>query len=150
MWKHLTETRGIPPGKIIVHGRSLGGGPATWLAARHQPGALVLESTYTSVPDVAAEQYPIFPARQLVRAQFDNLSRMDRIDAPVLVIHSPDDNVIPYEHGRRLFAAAGEPKQFLQLSGSHAENFQTSARRYVRGLETFLDTHIGQSALSTP
>ena len=77
-WQHAVTQRGIDPSRIVIFGRSLGGGPATWLATQHDAGALLLESAFTSVPDMAAHHYPWLPARQLTTTQFDNRSASAR------------------------------------------------------------------------
>ena len=137
-WQHLVTERRIDPSEIVIFGRSLGGGPATWLATRHEAGALMLESAFTSVPDMAAEHYPWLPARQLTVTQFNNRDQIDQIDAPLLVIHSRGDEVVPFDHGRQLFEAAREPKQFLEISGNHNDGFLVSADRYLRAIDAFL------------
>ncbi len=97
-------------------GESLGGGVATWLAIKYPPRALVLASTFTSVPDLGAQIYPWLPVRLLARIEYDNLSRIGQIDAPVLIAHSRGDDIVPFAHGEALFAAAREPKQLLILA----------------------------------
>ena len=114
-WRWLTETKGIAAGDIVLFGESLGGGVAAWLAAREKPRALVLASTFSSVPDLAAEIYPFLPVRFLSRYKYNTLDALARVHAPVLVAHSKSDDIIPYSHGERLFAAAREPKSFLEL-----------------------------------
>lgn len=137
-WRHLVEERGTPPRRIVLFGRSLGGGVAAWLAERRTPAGLVLESTFTSVADLASEIYPFVPARLLVRFRYPTLARLPGIRCPVLVVHSPDDEIIPYRHGRRLWEAAREPKRFVQLRGGHNEGFRTTGPTYHRGLAAFL------------
>jgi fermentation-respiration switch protein FrsA (DUF1100 family) len=141
-WQYLVGQRGIDPSRIVIFGRSLGGGPATWLAMQHAAGALLVESAFTSVPDVAAHHYPWLPARLLTTTQFDNRSRIDQIGMPLLVIHSRGDNVIPFHHGRDLFESAREPKQFLEIDGNHNDGFLVSADRYLRTIDQFLSTHL--------
>jgi len=118
-WRYATEKQGVAPSDVILLGRSLGGAPATWLATQVKPRALILESAFTSVPDVAAHHYPFLPARWLSRIQFDNLSRIRELDMPVVVIHGTEDEVVPFAHGRQLFEAAGEPKHFVETSARH-------------------------------
>lgn len=141
-WQYLIAERSIEPGRVVIFGRSLGGGPATWLATQHAAGALLLESAFTSVPDMAARHYPWLPARRLTTTQFDNRRRIDQIDMPLLVIHSRRDNVVPFDHGRALFESAREPKQFLEISGSHNDGFLVSADRYLRAIDQFLRDHL--------
>ncbi len=125
-WAWLTVTRDIKTPDIVIFGESLGGGPATWLAAQHPqpaPRALILASAFTSIPDLGAEVYPWIPVRWLARIHYNNLANLERIKVPVLIAHSPGDEIIPYAHGRRLFDATREPKTFLELSGGHNEGF---------------------------
>ena len=105
--------------------------------------ALIIESTFTSVPDMAARQFPFLPTRLLARIRYDTYSRLPQVTCPVLVIHSPEDEIIPYSHGERLFAAAPEPKMFLKLKGGHNEGFLLSSPAYETGLQTFLAKYIG-------
>jgi len=141
-WAHLTDERGIAPADIVVFGRSMGGGPATWLAARHPPGALILESVFTNVPDVGAHHYSFLPVRALATNQFDNESRVPEIEAPTLHIHSRGDRVVPFELGRRVYEAAAEPKQFLEIQGGHNDGFLVSAEAYLRTIDAFLAEHL--------
>ena len=142
-WRHLVEQRGVAPGDLIIHGRSLGGAVAAELAERHPPRALILESTFTSVPDVARGMYPWLPVRLLARFRYDTLKRIARIACPKLIIHSRSDDRIPFEHGRRLFEAAGGPKTWLEITGRHGDGFLTSGKRYENGLNDFLTRHTG-------
>jgi len=141
-WRHLTETRGIAPETIVLFGRSMGGGPATWLAARHRPGAAILESVFTNVPDVGAHHYSFLPVRALATNQFDNEARASEVDAPTLHIHSRADRVVPFELGRRVYEAASEPKRFLEIEGGHNDGFLVSAGTYLRTIDAFLAEHL--------
>ncbi|MFB6248308.1 MAG: alpha/beta hydrolase [Salinibacter sp.] len=141
-WEHLTETRGIPPEAIVVFGRSMGGGPATWLAARRDPGAVILESVFTNVPDVGAHHYPFLPVRALATNQFDNEARVAEIEAPLLVIHSRGDRVVPFRLGREVYEAATEPKQFLEIDGGHNDGFLVSSESYLQTIDRFLEEHM--------
>lgn len=141
-WRYLTEKRGVSPEKIVLFGRSLGGSVAAWLAARRTPGALIVESTFTSAPDFASEMYPWLPARWLTRFRYDAIKHLSSVTSPVLVIHSRDDEIIPVGHGRRLYEAAREPRQFLEIRGSHNGGFLQSDKEYIDGLERFLTAHL--------
>ena len=141
-WRYLTEERGVSPEKIVLFGRSLGGSVAAWLAARHTPGALIVESTFTSVPDFASEMYPWLPARWLTRFRYDAVKHLSSITCPVLVVHSRDDEIIPVGHGRRLYEAAREPRQFLEIRGGHNGGFLQSGKEYIDGLERFLAAYL--------
>ncbi len=137
-WNYLTETRGISPDSIIIFGRSLGGAVAVWLASQHQPKALVVESSFTSIADVAAHYYPFLPVKLLARVEYNSEERIGQIHVPVLIIHSPDDDIIPYKLGRKLFETANEPKQFLQIHGGHNAGYLDSDDVYLKGWREFL------------
>lgn len=139
-WSYLTQHRGLAPEDIVLHGQSMGGPFAAWLAGRARPAALVLESTFTSVPDMAAQLYGWLPARWLARLRLDTLSALAEVRCPVLVIHSRADEIIPYAHGERLYAAAREPKRQLAIGGDHNAGFWTSRDAYAAGLRDFLAT----------
>ena len=141
-WRYLTETKDLAPQDVVIFGRSMGGGPATWLAAREKPGAVILESVFTNVPDVGAHHYSFLPVRALATNQFDNESRVSQIDAPKLFIHSRGDRVVPFKLGRQVFAAAAEPKQFLEIEGGHNDGFLVSADKYLRTIGNFLEENL--------
>ena len=141
-WRYLTEGRNIPSDKIIVFGRSLGGAVAARLAADlpagAKPAGLVTESTFTSVVDLAQKMYPVYPVRLLALHRFDALDCMKRLECPVLIAHSRDDKMIPYSHGQRLFAAASEPKTFLELRGGHNDPPAAANGDYEDALQEFI------------
>jgi fermentation-respiration switch protein FrsA (DUF1100 family) len=137
-WRHATQVLGNPASRIVVFGESLGGGVAAQLAAENRPGALVLASTFTSVPEMGAELYPLLLVRLLARIRYDSLARLEQISCPLLVIHSRDDGIIPFTHGQRLLAAARQPKQFLEIRGSHNEGFVFARNEWIRQLDGFL------------
>ena len=130
--------QGLAGRDIVVFGESLGGAVACWLAARERPRALVLASTFTSLPDLGAEVYRFLPVRLLARFQYNTRECLGRVEAPVLIAHSPRDDIVPYAHGQRLYAAAREPKQFLELAGGHNEGFIFTRPEWVGALDAFL------------
>ncbi len=140
-WRYLTEAEKIPPQRIILFGRSLGGAVAAQLASTVKPKALILESTFTSVIDAGAQAYPFLPVRLLSRYRYDTRSLLPGIRVPVLVVHSPDDEIIPFDHGKALFETANEPKEFLKIFGDHNGGFYNSGDIYFNGLKEFLAPH---------
>jgi fermentation-respiration switch protein FrsA (DUF1100 family) len=137
-WRYLVEDRGIPPDRIVLFGRSLGAAVAARLATETSPRGLIVESGFTSVPDLARRYFPIFPVRLMARFVYDTREAIRRVRCPVLVVHSRDDETIPYSHGVALHEAAPDPKEFLEIRGSHNEGFLSSGERYVEGLRRFL------------
>jgi len=138
-WRYLTEDRGIPANNIVVFGRSLGASAASQLATKHQPLALIVESSFTSVPDIAQELYPWLPARWLSRFKHATRDFVRDVRCPVLVAHSRDDEIIPFRHGEAIFASANEPRTLLELRGTHNDAFLRDERTYLEGLRTFLN-----------
>jgi len=143
-WSYLVNEREVSSDKIILFGRSLGGAVGAWLAREHAPGALILESTFTSIPDLGARLYPFLPVRLISRFRYSAIEYVKQAKCPVLVVHSRADELIPFRHGRRLFEAANEPKEFLEIAGSHNEGFITTGQRYTDGLAAFLSRHAAE------
>jgi fermentation-respiration switch protein FrsA (DUF1100 family) len=143
-WLHLTEERGIPAAEMVLFGRSLGAAVAASVANRHTVGALIIENGFVSVPDMAAKIYPWLPARWLARIGFPTGDYLRATTCPVLVVHSRDDEIIPFDQGLRLFEVASEPKQFLELRGGHNDGFLVSGRRYLDGLDAFVAASLGK------
>ena len=137
MWDYLVDTRGVDPKEILLFGRSLGGGPTVELAQDVAPGAVIIESTFLSTADVARRN-PLFRTMTwAIRHRFESKNKVAKIKPPLLIIHSPDDEVIPFENGQGLFERATEPKTFLEISGGHNTGFVNSVN-YRPGWEAFL------------
>ena len=133
--------RGVAPDHIILLGHSLGSGPAVLLATRHKAAALVLFGAFTSIPDVAAEQYPYLPVRLAASIQFNSLARIGDVHMPIVIAHSREDTRIPYAHAGRLFAAANAPK--------HLITFETSDDGYGGHVDSLFEhVDVLQSALA--
>ena len=138
-WDHLRNALLARPQDIVIAGESLGGAVAAWLAARVKPRAVVLMSTFTSVPDLGAEVYPFLPVRLIARIKYDTRAAVAAIRAPIFIAHSPGDELIPYSHGRALFEAALPPKHFLELAGGHNDGFVFMRKEWVAQLAAFLE-----------
>lgn len=140
-WRHLVETRELAARDIVVFGRSLGGAVAAQLATVVTPAGLVLESTFTSIPDMARHAFPWLPA-SLARIRYDTLSRIGQIDCLLLILHSPDDEVVPYAHGERL-ANAAQNARFVRLRGGHNDAFFVRGDEYAAALREFVAASFG-------
>ena len=137
-WNYLINTQGINEQEIIIFGRSLGASIASWLASKHTPAALIIESGFTSVPSMGQRFYPFLPIRWLTHFKYDTIHYVKNISCPVMVAHSKNDEIIPYDEGREIFDAAAEPKQFLEMRGGHNDGFMVSGSTYVEGLRSFI------------
>ncbi len=158
-WRYLTEQRHLPSCRIVLFGESLGGAVAAWLAAtpdapqrrvmaaRQQPAALVISSGFTSVPDLARHYYPYLPVQWLARIRYDTAENLRAVAAPVLIAHSPEDDIVPFEHGQALFEAARPPRQFLELAGGHNDGFIFMREAWIRVLDDFLAGHAGAACI---
>jgi fermentation-respiration switch protein FrsA (DUF1100 family) len=130
-----------PPSSILVFGEGLGSGPACELASTQSIGALVLLSAFTNLPELAAARYPFLPTSWIVRSQFDNLAKLPKVTAPVLVAHSRNDERVPFAQGERLFEVANAPKQSLWLEGAkHREVYAAAGRPLAEGVSAFIRT----------
>jgi uncharacterized protein len=137
-WNYLTETRKIAPEKIIIIGRSLGGAIAAHAAAEYSPGGLVLESAFTSLPEIAQKNIPWLPGTWMIKYKLATIDSLVKVKCPVLIIASPDDTITSFSFGQELFAKAPEPKTFVQLTGDHDDCYFLCRTKYVAALKHFL------------
>jgi uncharacterized protein len=134
----LARRAGIQKQDIVLMGRSLGGGIAMHLAAEHGARGVILQSTFTSLPDAAAHQYPWAPIRLLMRNRYDSLTRLNRYSGPLFISHGTADSIIPFAHGQKLFAAATGPKEFFEIAGG--DHNDAEPEHYIPALRKFLDS----------
>ncbi len=128
------KERGIPEEKIILYGESLGTGVAVHLAKNRKFAALVLESSFSSIAKVAQSQFPIFPVKFLVRDRYESDRKIAAAGAPLLFLHGLRDTTVPLRFGRALFAAAPEPKEFIEFSDAgHNDLYDHGAPERVIG-----------------
>jgi fermentation-respiration switch protein FrsA (DUF1100 family) len=129
--------KGFAGGRIIAFGESLGGGVASELALRETLGGLVLQSSFTSIPDIGAEVFPWLPVRWLSTIKYDTRAKLPRIRIPVLVLHSREDTLARFAHAEANFAAANEPKILSEVTGDHNDAC-ADGPRIVEGMEKLL------------
>ena len=141
-WEYITQKKAIVPSNVVLFGESLGGAVASWLAVREKPGLLVLASAFTSVPDMGAKLYPFLPVRLLSRFEYNTLEHLKDVTCPVFVAHSPQDEIVPFEHGQVLYEAAPSPKQFLELEGGHNNGFVYMREEWAEALGDFIDRNL--------
>jgi len=137
-YNYLVKNRGIPPKNIIPYGESLGGAVAIDLAAKAGIGGLITEETFTSVKDMAKMAYPFLPSF-IFSSKFNSASKIREIDAPVLIVHSLEDEIVPFRMGEELYKKAKNPKEFLKLRGGHNTAFLDSKEKYKKGIDAFID-----------
>lgn len=137
-WKWLTEKKNIAGENIILFGRSLGGSIAANLAGDVKPRGLIIESCFTSYVDIGKKFYPYMPIRLFASYSYKTIDYVQRIACPIMIIHSRNDEVIPFEFGLQLYEAANEPKEFVEIFGSHNDGFLFSGKTYTQAWQQWL------------
>ncbi len=133
----LAERAKITEPEIVLYGRSLGGAVAVDLASKDGTRALILESTFTSLPAVANDDLPLWPGL-LMYSRYNSLKKTGDYNGPLLCSHGDADKIVPFAQGERLFAAANEPKQFVRIKG--ADHNWEAPEYYIQKLDEFLST----------
>ncbi len=142
--------RGRGPERVVLFGESLGAAVALQLATEVEASALVLESPFTSMPDMARAVYPFLPLWPFVRTRYDNLAKIGKLRVPLLILHGDQDNLVPFAQGRRLFDAAPEPKRFHAIAGaSHNDTYMVGGERYWHAWRDFLEGLPGRATRPT-
>ncbi len=143
-WHYLVSNRGVAADEIIIFGRSLGGAVAAWLANQYTPAALIIESSFSSALDMAHKLYPFMPVRLITRLDYPVKLYVSRLHCPLLVIHSRDDEIIPFTMAEAIYNSAAEPKSLLEIWGDHNNGFLLSGDRYLSGLNEFIQENLPQ------
>ncbi len=118
-YDYLRSALHVPPERIVIYGWSLGSAVAVDLASRVDESSLILEGAPASLVAVGQRRYPLLPIRLVMRNPFESIARIKRVESPLLMLHSPDDEIIPFDEGQRLYDAALPPKQFIEVTGGH-------------------------------
>ncbi len=142
-WRYLVGARQFRGDQITIFARSIGTAVATQLAAelamKRGPEKLILESAFSRSRDMADRMLPLISRLVVMRYPFDSMGRIQDINARLLMLHSPDDEIIPYSMGERLYRAANQPKQFVRLRGDHNHGFMLSQPEYEHALDRFIN-----------
>ena len=150
-YDYLRGTVRVPSSRIVVYGWSLGSAVAVRLASEVDEAAVILEGAPASIADIGQQQYPFFPIRLVMRSKFDSFRRIERVRAPLLFLHSPEDAVIPIAEGRRLYDAAPADKTFVEVRGGHVYASSADQAHFVAAISAFLEHHgLGLAASTRP
>lgn len=138
----LVNEKGFEQKDIIVFGRSLGGAVAIELASRTGCHSVVVESSFTNAADMARKIFPILPTGVLLKYRFDSLEKIATVGCPVMVIHSPEDDLIPYAMGEKLYERAAQPKRFVKIHGGHNDRDYINDPDYRLAFESLLNGEV--------
>jgi fermentation-respiration switch protein FrsA (DUF1100 family) len=141
-WQHLVEQRGFDKKDIVLFGRSLGATVAAKLAAEVEPAGLIMESSFSSARSFAQAVLPLLSRIVVMRYRFDTAAYVRQVTCPVLVAHSPDDDIIPFQLGEAVYAAANQPKTFLTMQGDHNSGFLQSQPGYEQAFAEFIASQL--------
>jgi fermentation-respiration switch protein FrsA (DUF1100 family) len=135
----LTKSRRVDPKRIVVYGESLGTAAAVHLATEAKTAGVIVESGFTSLTEVAQGMFPFLPVRWILKHRFNSIDKVSRIDAPLLILHSRQDELFEMSHPERLLAAAQSPKRLVEMQGGHNDAFLVSADIYREAIARFLN-----------
>ena len=141
-YEYLHKQRGITPEKIVLYGRSIGANVAINLASKVPAAGLIIEAGFSSAYDMGRRLFPYLPIKWIITIRYAAESDIKNVFSPKLIIHSRDDEIIPFELGKKLFAAAPEPKRFYQIQGSHNEAIFLQKEEYALEIDSFLQTYL--------
>ena len=139
-YRTLLKDFNFKPEEIILFGRSLGGAVAIHLASLVNVNCLIIESGFLSIYHLSYDILGFHVPKWLISNRYESINKIEQISIPKLLIHSENDELIPYYHGIQLFEAAQEPKKFLKIQGTHNTAFIDSKDLYSRTLQEFLES----------
>lgn len=138
--KYLRSRKDLDPKKFVFYGRSLGAAVAVDLAVRDEPLALIIETAFTSIREMAKLAFPFLPIGPFLRTRYDTLEKIRQVRGPLLILHGDQDDIVPYAQGKRIFDAAPEPKEFYTIRGArHNDTFIVGGDPYFAALKDFIE-----------
>jgi fermentation-respiration switch protein FrsA (DUF1100 family) len=143
---HWLTSKGLAGKNIIGYGESLGGGVISELAMRETLGGLILQSTFTSMPDLGAELFPWLPVRLISTIKYNTRAKLPKLHLPVLILHSRRDDLIAFHHAEENFAAANEPKFLREITGGHNDALVSSRPAMLAAIREFLQNALVKNA----
>ncbi|MFH1577844.1 MAG: alpha/beta hydrolase [Candidatus Omnitrophota bacterium] len=140
-YDYLLSREDVDNQKIIIYGKSIGANVAINLACGVKAGVLISESGFTSAYDMGKKLFPWLPIKWIISIKYNALEKIAGIKLPKLIIHSRNDEIVPFELGKRLFEAAPEPKEFYVMQGTHNQAIFTAVEEYTARLDSFLNKY---------
>lgn len=141
-YKYLLGRGDIDKEAVVVYGKSIGANVAVDLASKVKAAILISESAFTSAYEMGKKLFPFLPIKWLISIKYDALTKIKDISIPKLIIHSQDDEIVPFKLGEKLFEAAQEPKEFYKMSGGHNEAVFMAREEYRDRVDNFLGKYI--------
>ncbi len=139
-YHYLRSQKDIAPKRIVIFGRSLGAAVAAYLAHREEALALILETPFASIREMAKAVFPYLPIGPFLSTEYDVLANIKRVQQPVLVLHGDQDDIVPFVQGKMVFDAALEPKEFYTIRGAkHNNTFTVGGDPYFAALKSFIE-----------
>ncbi len=145
-YEYLVQEKKVPTEKLFLFGRSLGGVCAVEVASQRSAAGLILESTFTSAQDMASSMFPLLPVGRFIKSRFNSLETIVSVRMPKLLLHGTEDEIVPNRLGRKLYAAAPEPKQFYDIANAgHNDTYATGGQPYFNALQKFVNETLDSS-----
>lgn len=144
-YQFLTTKLGAEPGSVVIYGHSLGSAVAIDLATHVHPAGLIVEGAFRSIVARGQELVPIIPVGLIAKDRFDSESKIGAVSCPKLFLHARDDQMVPIQHGRTLYADATPPKAFLEIYGGHQNAINQDQGEMLRAIRSFLDSTVRQT-----
>ena len=144
VYKYLTENENIKPENIILYGESLGCAFAIYLAEKEKVSLIILQSPFSSALDMASFLFPYIPKsflKLIMSVEFDNINRIKKINIPKLIIHSIDDEIVPFRFAQKLFIQTPPPKEFFTTRGLHNEIVYNNRDEYIKKIKEFIERY---------
>lgn len=137
---YLRSRNDLDPKRIVLFGRSLGAAVAAELATREDCLALILETPFVSIREMARTAFPLLPIGPFLRIRYDVLEKIKKIKVPLLVLHGDRDEVVPFSQGRKVFEEAPGPKEFYTIHGGHHnDTYIVGGNAYFAALKHFIE-----------
>jgi len=137
--RYCRNVKNIPMRDIIILGRSMGGPIAAKLAKENTPLLTILESTFSSIPNIAKFRFPILLTKLLVTIKYPTIDFVKKIKSPIMITHSKEDEIIPFFMGENIYNAASNPKYFYQRVGSHNDTYFDDKKSYISNIKEVLE-----------
>lgn len=139
-YDYLASQKNVQAQHVVLYGQSLGGAVVIDLALARPCAGLIIESSFTSAKDMAKKVFPFLPIHYFLGVKFDSAAKIKQLHVPVLIMHGTEDEVVPFELGQQLFAAANEPKEFYPISGArHNDPYLVGGEAYYARIREFIE-----------